>query len=161
MDVITGIFTKRLHPMSVAIRIATRPALLQLAPASHVVIRDGDFGIEATFGHGVRRVPLEECLHGAEVVATRDYEVPFREMGMSWLRKTAERNAKYDTKGAFAVGVSPDRNWQEDDDWFCFELLANGLYKAGRRIFLNHAHITSSDLLKIHPAFPRLKSECY
>jgi hypothetical protein len=124
-----------------------------MAPASHVITLDGNsgFAIEANMLHGVRRVTVEEAIRGAVVVSTVDYEVPDAEAGLVWLRATAERNADYDFKGAFGVALAPDRNWQEDSDWFCSELHANGMVKAGRRTFVDNARVTPYNLMCIEP----------
>lgn len=151
MQTISALFTTRPNPVSVAIRMANPVSFCKMGPASHAICVDGDYALEANMLHGVRRVPLQDALDGAVVVAKREFVVPDAQQGLEWMRATAERKAKYDWKGALGLGLVPEREWQEDSEWFCFEYLANGMVKAGRPIFLNNAHVSAYMLLSIIP----------
>lgn len=64
----------------------------------------------------------------------------------------AERGKPFDGQGA--VGIGFNRNWQEDDAWFCSELLEHGCLMIGQPL-LNHGviepwRITPRDLLLSH-----------
>lgn len=147
-----AIFTKRNHIGSLAIRIANPVSFIMIAPASHVILLDGNtgYGIEANASHGVRRAPLNDLLHGLIVVKEVAYEVPSPEIGLAWARRSV--GSKYDFKGALALGLAPDRDWQDESDWFCFEHFCNCMAKAGRKPFANHAHITAYMLLSLTPS---------
>lgn len=101
--------------------------------------------------YGVRRVPLSVALKGLTIVRAVDYQVPNAEAGLAWARRLAEQKTKYDYAGALGLGLAPDRNWQDESNFFCFELFAGILDRAGRMIFSQNAHITGSMLLSIKP----------
>lgn len=150
MDYIEGIFTKRpFNPVSFAIRCATPVSLTTPSPASHVIILDGNTGIEANMLHGVRQVPISIATEGAVIVQRKKFYVPDKEAGIAFLRGEAARKAPYDWKGAFGLGLAPTRNWQDDSAWFCFELLCAALAKAGRPVFADNAHINAQMLLSL------------
>lgn len=150
MDTITLIFTRRRwNPVSWLIRWALPQSRFYVGQASHCMICDGTDIIEANMLHGVRRVNKDEALKGAEVVDIIGFQVPDALAGRKWL---AEQIGKpYDWRGAFGLALAPERNWQEESDWFCFELAAAALAKAGRRIFIDEGHITGTMLQIIHP----------
>jgi hypothetical protein len=151
MDYIEGIFLTRANPVSFGIRLAIPRSITTPSRMSHVVAVDGDWAIEATMLHGVHRVPLEEALKGTREIARVRYQVPNAEAGLRWLRATAARRAKYDFKGALGLGLAPGRSWQDESDWFCFELFAKALAEAGRTPFVSHAHVTGEMLLALPP----------
>lgn len=158
MDILTGVFTIRpLNPVSLAIRVANPVSITTLAPASHVITldEDPDYCFEANMlKRKVRRVRTEEALHGCKVVGRIGYEVPYVHEGYKFLRGEAEREADYDFKGAFGLGLAPNRNWQSPEDWFCFELHAMALEKSGRPVFRYNAHVTADKLMSLDPKFP-------
>lgn len=150
MDQLRAIFTKRpYHPGSLLIRCANPVSFVKIAPASHVITVDGEYGIEAHSHFGVRRARLTTLLKGLDVVTVKNYEVQNAEEGLRWGRESAERKDKYDFKGALALGLAPGRDWQDETDWFCFEHFANIMAKAGRKPFANNAHITAYMLLSL------------
>lgn len=147
---ITVIFTKRnWNPVSFLIRFCIPRSRFAMALASHCLIEDGDYCIEASMLHGTRRVLKSEALKGAEVVAVVKYEVPDAEAGLEFARNQVGK--PYDFKGAFGLALSPYRDWAEPDCWFCFELAAATLEKAGRDAFVNIGHINDSILLALKP----------
>ena len=159
MDTITGVFTKRnFNPMSLAIRMATPISITTMAPASHVVVLDGDtgFAMEANMLHGVRRVTVEEALKGAQIVTTKHFQVQNAVEGLGWMRKTAQEGAKYDFLGALGLGLAPGRSWQDPSSWFCFEYFCMGLAVAGRPTFTIHAHVNAHMLMSLPSEYPVL-----
>ncbi len=154
MQQINAIFTKRtFNPISLAIRCAIPISLFKMAESSHCLILDGDTGysFEANMLYGVRRVLTDEALGTSVIVASRSYEVPNAKAGFYWYQKMVDDKINYDWKGAFGLGLAPDRDWQSEEDFFCFEYLATGLVKAGRPIFTNNGHVTGTMLLAIEP----------
>jgi uncharacterized protein YycO len=113
------------------------------------LIVDGDYLIEASMTHGVRRVPFSEAMKGLKEVARVTYNVPNAEEGIEWAR--AQVGSKYDFKGAFGLALSPYREWAEETSWFCYELAAACLAKAGKDVFRSTGHITEVTLLAIKP----------
>lgn len=152
MGTIRVLYTKRKwNPISWLIRWALPRSRFAIALASHSVIVDGEYAIEANMLHGVRRAPVAEVMQGLEVVETVDYMVPDAEAGLAWARAQAKARAKYDWAGAVGLFIAVDRQWQDDSAWFCFELVAATLARAGRVIFVDTGHITGSMLLSIKP----------
>jgi uncharacterized protein YycO len=120
-----------------------------MALASHCMVADGDYIVEANMMYGVRRVPLAEAMKGCTEVGRITYQVPNAEAGLEWVRQQVGKG--YDWKGAFGLALSPNRDWQEDDRWDCFELGAATIHKAGRIIFKDTGHVSGNMLMAIHP----------
>ena len=119
------------------------------ARASHSMILDGYHVIHATMLHGVTRQPLVDAMKGQVLVNTITYQVPNESAGLAWACKQIGKG--YDFAGAFGLGLSPDRSWQDDDKWFCHELCAAAIQQAGRELFVHTGHVTDSHLLLIKP----------
>lgn len=150
MDKITVIFTKRKwNPVSYLIRWCVPRSRFHLALSSHCLIEDGDFMIEATMLHKVRRLPRAEAMKGQTIVETVVYNVPDAEAGLAWAR--TQVGMSYDFRGAFGLALSPDRDWKKDGWWFCYELAAATIVKAGKDCFRNTGNINESMLLAIKP----------
>lgn len=151
MDKVTIVFTSRpWNPISWLIRWALPASRFKWGRASHSMIMDGDFVIHASMLHGVVRQPFSEAMSGQRIVALRDYSVPDRKAGMEWAM--AQIGKPYDWRGAFGVSLDPDREWREDDSWFCHELSAGFLNACGKRAFAEYGHVTDTALLLINPA---------
>lgn len=155
MDKMTGIFTVRpFNPISRAICMANPESIFKRGPASHVITLDGNsgFAMEANMlKRRVQRITVEDALKGARVVSEVDYEVPDAERGLRWMRGECERKAGYDFGGAFGLGLAPDRNWHDPENWFCFEFHAMGMVMAGREIFRDCARVSAHMLLSVNP----------
>jgi hypothetical protein len=150
MKTITVVFTKReRNPVSWLIRWALPRSRFYNATASHCLIQDGEYVIEASLTHGVRRVLAVEAMKGATITEVVQYEVPDAEAGLKFARSQVGK--KYDFKGAFGLALRPDREYTEDDSWFCFELAAATLKAAGRDSFRADSHITGTMLYAIKP----------
>lgn len=150
MGTIRVLFTRRKwNPISYIIRWILPRNRWCVAKSSHAMIVDGEYIIEATMLHGVRRVLRDVALKGQEVVATVDYNAPEAHLGITyaWM----QLGAKYDWKGVLGIGTDVDRNWQEDDAWYCYELVAYVLKMAGKDVFADTGHITEHVLLAIKP----------
>lgn len=155
MDNLSIILTRASNPASLAIRLALPHSLFALGRASHAVIVDGEHAIEARmlyrrengrFAHGVRRVPLGQAIGGsAQIVGQINFAVPDAPAGLAWAREQVGR--PYDFKGAFGLSLDPFREWQRDDAWFCFELAAATIHKAGRVVFASAGHVTGREFL--------------
>jgi uncharacterized protein YycO len=88
-------------------------------------------------------------MKGLTEVARVSYEVLDSEAGLEWAR--TQVGSKYDFKGAFGLALSPYRDWSEEGSWFCYELAAATLAKAGKDCFRVTGHITENVLLAIKP----------
>jgi uncharacterized protein YycO len=148
---ITIVFVKRpwWNPIAALIRWAIPMSRFRWARSSHSMILDGDHVIHATMLHGVVRQPISESLHGQKVVEVVSFSVPDASVGIDWA--FGQIGKPYDFAGAFGLSLSPDRRWQEDDKWFCHELCASAIQKAGRNLFIDVGHVTDSHLLLIQP----------
>jgi len=159
MDTIRVIFIK--HSLwnlpSTAIRLGLPHSLIHLGLSSHSLIVDGDYAIEAKMlfldngkiRTGIRRVLLSEALVGATIIKDVSFKVPYAEAGLIWAR--AQVGKPYDFKGAFALFLVPNRNWQEDNSWYCYELVAAAIHNSGRKLFNDLGHITGRELLGVNP----------
>jgi hypothetical protein len=171
-DTLHVIFTSRaLNPISYLIRWMMPRSRLALARSSHSMLVDGDYIIEAHMIYGVRRVLREVALKGAKIVAERFYEVPDAEAGRAWYRSqvcTYVPNLpawlparqvisaaillfknNYDFKGALGLGLAPDRDWQDDINWSCYEGIGGSIKHGGRDVFADYGHITEQVLFAI------------
>jgi hypothetical protein len=150
MGSIRAIFTRRdFNIASLGIRWMVPHSRLEIAESSHVMAVGGDHAIEAVMLHGMRRMPLDVALQRATIIGVVDYQVPDAEQGIAF--GSSQIGKKYDYKGAAGRGLSPDRRWQDPQNWFCYELFAAMLAKAGRNLSVDHAHVTGSMLLSVNP----------
>lgn len=157
MDTLRALFIKKplINLGSTVIRLALPHTLFHLAQCSHSIIVDGEYAIEATMCwldgrkvcSGVRRVPLSAALAGSTVAQERQYTVPDVEKGLAWARSQVGK--PYDFKGAIGLAIAPERDWQQDDMWFCHELTGRAIHECGRIAFGNVSHLTSRELLGI------------
>jgi uncharacterized protein YycO len=131
------VFTRRRHIGSLLLRTALWSAW------SHCAIVDGDTVIEATVGHGVRFRPLADLLSESS-----DYQfisVPCPNPDAVIRAAFLEVGKPYDYLGVLGIGFR--RRWQDDDSWFCSELIAHAFDSAGSPLFrTQHWRITPRDL---------------
>lgn len=150
MNTITVLFTRRRwNPVSWLIRWAVPRSRFALALSSHCIIVDGDRAFEATMLHAVREVSLAEAMQGQIVVKETRYQVPDAAAGIAWAR--AQVAKPYDFPGALGLGLTPGRDWKQDDKFFCYELAAGVLHAAGRPVFANLTHVGETALMAINP----------
>lgn len=140
---------RKFNPISWLIRWAIPRSRFALAMSSHCLIDAGDTIYEANMLHGVRAADRATALDGLTVVRTIKYNVPDIERGMTWLK--AQVGKPYDWRGGLGLGLSPYREWEDDDRWFCFELVAGMLQASGRPVFFNLNHVSEIALMAITP----------
>jgi uncharacterized protein YycO len=149
MSQIHAIFVKRpwWHPGGFFIRWALPVTRFRVARAGHAMVYDPQTHtcIHAKMLRGVVSEPFDVATKGYVIVASRAYSVPDAKAGMDFVR--AQIGKPYDNTGA--MGITVERDWQEDDAWFCFELVAAALHAAGREIFTRIGHVTDTHLLMI------------
>jgi hypothetical protein len=149
MNNVTIVFTKRSwNPVSWLIRWALPVSRFKWARASHSMILVDGTVYQATMLHGVVKQPWAEAIQGQDIVCMRPFVVPDKAAGVSWVE--AQVGKGYDWRGAFGVSLSPDRDWREDDSWFCHELSAGFLHACGRRVFDRFGHVTDTALLLVN-----------
>ena len=124
MDSIRLLFSTSHHPMSAVIRACT------WSNWSHVALVAGPFAIEAVTT-GVRKVPVLDAMDRAKRAAV--VELPCRDPRAVIAAAESQLGKPYDFTAI--VGLGLHRDWQEDDRWFCSELVAWAFEVAGAPLF--------------------------
>ncbi|QOK96829.1 hypothetical protein HF909_10540 [Ralstonia pseudosolanacearum] len=98
---------------------------------SHVALVAGDQVIESMPGYGVRRVPLTGAIQHANryELVTLPAQDPERIIAVA----AGQIGRPYDYSAVLGIGLH--RDWQEDDAWFCSELIAWAFQQAGAPLF--------------------------
>lgn len=110
---------------------------------SHCAIIDGDQVIEAATKNGVVSRPLVDLLSESSAYEIVDFECANPQAVIDAARTQIGR--PYDYFGILGIGFR--RRWQDDDSWFCSELIAWAFDKAGYPMFSEDAfRITPRDL---------------
>lgn len=137
-------FSTSSRPMSAAIRICT------WSDWSHVAIIDGDVVIEATAPAGVRRFPVVQAIDHAK--RAQLVELPCRDPQAVIAAAASQIGKPYDYTAI--VGLGLHRDWQEDDAWFCSELVAWAFERAGEPLFRPEVmrRVTPQHLWMLAPA---------
>ncbi len=149
---LTVVFTKDVwSPVSWFIRWCLPRSRFCLALSSHCLIyvkdEKGDDVYDVHFKHGVQRVNREKALKRRKIVRIVNYSLPDLAAALAFAE--SQLGHDYDLKGALGLGISPDRDWSDDEDWFCYEFLAAVLKAGGRDVFDRLQHITEVPLLAL------------
>ena len=146
MSTISLLFSTSHHPMSSVIRACTWSSW------SHVAIIDGDEVIEAMAPNGVRRFPVVQAIDHAKRAAI--VELPCMDHQAVIDAAKSQLGKPYDYTAI--VGLGLHRDWQEDDAWFCSELVAWSFAQAGESLFRAEVlrRITPQHLWMLAPAPP-------
>lgn len=124
MDTVALLFSTTSSPFSWLIR------LLTWSRWSHVSIVDGDTIIQAHALHGVTRTPYAEAIETAKACEL----VRFKCNNPAVIAAAASQiGKKYDWTALW--GFLFRRDWQEEDSWFCSELVEWSFLKAGEPHF--------------------------
>ena len=145
MDSIRLLFSTSHHPMSAVIRACT------WSMWSHVALVAGPCAIEAVTT-GVRKVPVLDAMDRAKRAAV--VELPCRDPRAVIAAAESQLGKPYDFTAI--VGLGLHRDWQEDDRWFCSELVAWAFEKAGEPLFRAEVlrRVTPQHLWMLAPAPP-------
>ncbi|CUA82081.1 MULTISPECIES: YiiX/YebB-like N1pC/P60 family cysteine hydrolase [Gulbenkiania] len=119
------LFTTTRLPASWLIRLGTWSAW------SHVALVDGDRVIESVMGHGVRSVPLSSAIARASDHVM--VSLPAHNAAAIIAAARTQLGKPYDYTAILGLGLH--RDWQEDDAWFCSELVAWAFQQAGEPLF--------------------------
>lgn len=115
---------------------------------SHAAIIDGDEVVEAVWP-SVRVVPLAEVIakHSAHVIVDMPCHSP------SDVIKAARSQVGKPYDLTALAGLLVHRDWQEDDAWFCSELVAWAFAQAGSPLFRPEAmrRVTPQHLWMLAP----------
>ena len=123
------------------------------SPWSHCAIVDGEEVIEAAAFGGVRVRPLADMLADATKMAF--VTLPGDTQAVIAAARS-QIGKPYDWAGVLGFGFR--RRWQDDDAWFCSELVAWAFAEAGTPLFrTEHWRITPRDLYipMLHPIAPQ------
>jgi hypothetical protein len=112
-----------------------------------VLIDFGDVLYEALPGYGVRKSIRSVALSGSTIVDTVDFVVPNQAAGRAFLE--AQLGKGYDYIGVLGLAIDPSRNWNDDTNWFCYELSGGCLKASGLDLFSSLNHLTESPLLAL------------
>lgn len=139
------LFSTSRNPLSALIRLAI------WSRWSHVaLVVDGGFVVEADAREGVRLAPfsgtLARCRDAALVGLACSNPRGVIAAAKSQIGKP------FDYRGAFGLGLH--RNWQDDQRWFCSELIAWSFDAAGDRLFRSEAmhRVTPQHLWMLEPS---------
>lgn len=126
MQTVRLLFSTTGNPFSALIRAAT------WSRWSHVsIIDDGDMVIEAAALHGVRRVPFVDAINRAADAAL--VELPSPDAAAVIAAAASQIGKPYDYTAILGLGLR--RDWQQDDAWFCSELVAWAFAQGGTPLF--------------------------
>ncbi|MDP3425508.1 MAG: hypothetical protein Q8S32_17340 [Burkholderiaceae bacterium] len=119
---------------------------------SHVAMIDGYCAIEALPGEGVIVTETQEVL-----MRSREFELvelPCRNPAAVRAAASSQVGRPYDWTAI--AGLALRRNWQEDDAWFCTELIAWAFEQAGEPLFRADSlrRVTPQHLWMLGPAAP-------
>ena len=112
------------------------------SPWSHCAVVDGGMVIEAAAFHGVRERPLRDFMGDATKAAM--LELPGDQEAVIAAARS-QIGKPYDWQGVAGIGFR--RRWQDDDAWFCSELVAWAFEAGGRPLFRSQPwRVTPRDL---------------
>lgn len=125
IDTVAVLFSTTSNPFSWLIRMMT------WSRWSHVSIVDGDTIIQAHALHGVVRSSLAEAIDTAKRVEL--VRLPARDPAAVIAAAASQIGKPYDWTALLAFILR--RDWQEDDSWFCSELVAWAFHRGGSPLF--------------------------
>ena len=123
------LYTRSHHLSSAGIRLAT------WGQFSHVAQVAGDRIIESVWTPGVREDSLDNATARASRWAIVEYRHRNPDAMIAAVR--SQIGKPYDKTGALGLGVH--RDWQDDDAWWCSELIAWAAQRAGDPWFMAQA----------------------
>lgn len=150
------------NPGSWIIRWALPASRLRWARASHSLIVDGEYAIEAIMGTirrvdswfpwrlgGVRRVPLSKALRGSKIVRDVVYHLQDEQGAMEFARSL--EGLPYDFGGAIGLALGDGEKFHDLSALFCHELVASVGRRGGWRFLAEDSRITDTILLALAP----------
>ena len=123
------LYSRSRHIASAGIRLAT------WGEFSHVALVDGLQVVEAVFSGGVRDGDMNAAIARASRWALVEYE--HRNPSGMIAAARSQIGKPYDMTGALGLGVH--RDWQQDDAWWCSELVPWAAAQAGEAWFMPQA----------------------
>ena len=150
MGKIKLIFTRtKWSPISWVIRYSLPRTRFALGLSSHCYIvsdKDSGYYYEADPFKGVRLIHNSEAITNSMLIVRElYYTVSDVDKGCLFLKE--QLGKKYDFSAALGISLNPDRKWDDDSKWYCYELAAGCLSAAGRTDFTNISHVTEYALI--------------
>ena len=125
MDQVQLLFSRTNSIESYAVR------MMSWSRWSHVALVHGDAIVEAVPGVGVRRTSFVEAIR--DVSDARIVSLPGIDEERIFELMCSQIGKPYDWGAVF--GIALHRDWQNDEKWFCSELIAWAFAKAGDPLF--------------------------
>jgi uncharacterized protein YycO len=125
-----AIYVRRSNPGSWLLRTALWSSWSHCA-----IVTPQDTVIEAAAFHGVQEVTLASFVAGVSDHSLKDIALPDDAAAIQWAREQIGK--PYDWWGA--IGLALHREWNEDDSWFCSELVEGAAAAGGRQRFVQQA----------------------
>jgi hypothetical protein len=144
MGTISLLFTNSRDALSLAIRAFT------WSRWSHVALVDGDRVIEALAPRGVQVNDTDRVMMRSSAFELVD--LPCRDPEAVLTAAASQAGKPYDYTALLAMALR--RNWQEEDAWFCSELIAWAFAQAGEPLFRPEVmrRVTPQHLWMLAPA---------
>lgn len=152
MSSVQLMFSTTRSPFSALIRAVT------WSRWSHVALVDGQYVIEAAALEGVRQALTRDVIKRSAQHCLVD--IPARNPGAVIEAARSQLGKPYDWRGI--VGLGMHRNWQEEDSWFCSELVAWAAAEAGETWFRPEAlrRVTPQHLWMLPPCRHPFGTDC-
>lgn len=147
MPAVTLYFSTQTDPLSALIRACT------WSQWSHVSLMDHDgYLISAEFPLGVYSESVSNLMQKSKRVHAVTFETP--QAGLVVDKALSQMGKPYDLSAVIGIGLH--RDWQEDDSWFCSELIAWAFDQAGTPLFRREAmhRVTPEHLWMLAPGTP-------
>lgn len=150
MGTVSLLFCNARDPLSLAVRAFT------WSRWSHVALIDGYCAIEAQPGEGV-------VINDTEVVLMRSREFELVELpcrNPEAVRAAAASQVGKPYDWSTIAGIALRRDWQQEDAWFCSELVAWAFAQAGEPLFRAEClrRVTPQHLWMLGPAINQYQS---
>jgi uncharacterized protein YycO len=115
---------------------------------SHCALVMGDIAVEATWPR-VRKVPVQQIMN--EHTKSLMIDIPCKDDAAAFYKALSQVGKPYDLTALF--GWLSGRDWQEEDKWFCSELVAWAFDQAGSPLFRDGvlSRVTPQNLWMVRP----------
>lgn len=139
---VKAIFSRNKTVFSFGIRLFSSIHTPRLAKYSHcgLILPDNTI-TESTFKTGVQNCTFEDFSTRATKLEIVTYVIPDADACYEYARQQISK--PYDKTAV--IGMPLNRDWQQDTDWFCSELLLACLAKGGKTLSTSYHNMTPED----------------
>lgn len=133
------VFSRSNTAVGLAIRTATLSKWnhVDMVFDNNILIGAVGFHAGETWRGGVQQTTLSARLSQSNIAEYKIYDLHIWDEGAAFAFAQQQLGKPYDWSGVFGF-LAPNRNWQQDDSWFCSELVA-ATALAGKTTMLNRA----------------------